>query len=62
MSLSSLVLQAGPLASPPGILVLLILLLVVVFVARLVLKIAWKLALIGAAVVTVLWLLGVVTL
>jgi hypothetical protein len=62
MSLSSLVLQAGPLASPPGILVLLILLPVVVFVARLVLKIAWKLALIGAAVVTVLWLLGVVTL
>lgn len=55
-------LQAGPLTSPPGIIAFLILILVVVFIARIVLKIAWKLALIAIAVLVVLWLLGVVTL
>jgi hypothetical protein len=55
-------LQAGPLTSPPGIIVFLILLVVVVLIARIVLKIAWKLALLAVAVLVVLWLLGVVTL
>jgi energy-coupling factor transporter transmembrane protein EcfT len=56
------VLLAGPLTSPPGIIYFLILILVVVIIARVVLKIAWKLALIAVGVLILLWLLGIVTL
>ena len=55
-------LQAGPPASPPRIILLLILVLLVVVVARVVLKLAWKPAVVAVAVLAVLWLPGAVTL
>lgn len=58
----SLALLAGPLTSPPGIILLLILLLVVFVVVRVVLNLAVKLALLAVAVLVVLWLIGAVTL
>jgi len=59
-SLSALgALQLGPLASPPGILVTLVLLAIIVFVGRFLMSLAWRLLLIAIAVVVALWLLGV---
>ena len=55
-------LWAGPLASPPGIILFLILVSLVVVVARVLLKLAWKPTVVAAAVLAALWLLGAVTL
>jgi hypothetical protein len=55
-------LQSGPLLSPPGILVTLVLLAVVVLVGRIVLQLAWKLVVFGLLAVTVLWILGILGL
>lgn len=51
-------LALGPLGSPPGILMTLIAFAVVVLVGRIVLHVAWKLVVVGLAVVTTLWVLG----
>ena len=59
---SAPLLRAGPPASPPGIILFLILASLVVVVARVVLKLAWKLAVVAVAVLAALWLLGAVTL
>lgn len=55
----SAVLQLGPLASPPGILVGLIVLALVVLVGRVVLALAWRLLIIAVVVLAVLWILGI---
>ena len=55
-------LQVGPLASPPGIISFLILVVLAVIVARVVLELAWKLAVLVIVVPAALWLLGAVTL
>jgi low affinity Fe/Cu permease len=52
-------LQLGPLGSPPGLLVGLIVLALVLLVGRLVLRVAWKLVILAAVAVAVLWLLGI---
>ena len=49
----------GPLASPPGILVTLVVLAIIVFVGRFLMSLAWRLLLVAIAVVVVLWVLGV---
>lgn len=49
----------GPLASPPGILVTLVVLAIIVFVGRFLMSLAWRLLLVAIAVVVVLWILGV---
>ena len=49
----------GPLASPPALLVGLVILAVVVLVGRVVLAVAWRLVLVGIVVVALLWLLGI---
>lgn len=49
----------GPFASPPGILVTLVVLAAVLFVGRFLLNLAWKLVVIGLIAVTTLWILGV---
>ena len=59
---STPLLQTGPLASPPGIISFLILVALVVVVARVVLELAWKLAVLAIVVLAALWLLGAVTL
>jgi len=51
-------LQLGALSSPPALLAGLLLIAVVVLVGRLVLKVAWRLVIIGIIAVTVLWVLG----
>ncbi|MFC7134371.1 MULTISPECIES: hypothetical protein [Salinibaculum] len=56
------VLQLGELASPPALLVGLLLLALVIVVGRVVLAIAWRLVLIALVVVTLLWVLGVLGL
>jgi len=55
-----MLLQLGGLETLPVLLVGLIALAVVILVGRLVLKIAWRLVLIAAVAVAVLWLLGLV--
>jgi hypothetical protein len=52
------VLQLGPLGSPPGILVTLLVILAVLLVGRFVMKIAWRLVMIALAIVVGLWVLG----
>jgi hypothetical protein len=59
---SSVILQLDALASPPGIVVTLILLAVVVLVGRFVLAWAWRLIWIAIGAIVVLWLLGVLGL
>jgi hypothetical protein len=59
---STPLLRAGPLASPSGIISFLILVALVVVVARVVLELAWKLAVLVVVVLAALWLLGAVTL
>lgn len=49
----------GPLASPPGILVWLVILAVVLILGRFVLALAWRLVVIAVIVLTILWLLGI---
>ena len=53
-----MLLQLGGLGTLPSILVGLVILAVVILVGRLVLNIAWRLVVIAAVVVAVLWLLG----
>ena len=52
-------LQFGALGSPPALLVGLVALAVVLLVGRVVMKVAWRLVLIGIVVVAVLWVLGI---
>lgn len=59
--LSSMILSLlalGPLGSPPGILVTLVVLALVIIVGRFLLALAWRLVLIALAVLAVLWVLG----
>lgn len=49
----------GPLASPPGILVGLVILAAILLVGRLLLSLAWRLVVIAAVAVAVLWILGI---
>jgi len=56
MALSLLAL--GPLGSPPGIIVTLVVLAVVILVGRFLLALAWRLILIALAVLAVLWVLA----
>ena len=56
--LAALAQGLGPFASPPGLLVGLVVLAVVLLVGRVVLALAWRLVLIAIAAVAVLWLLG----
>jgi hypothetical protein len=48
----------GPLASPPGILGILVVLGVIVLVGRMLLSLAWRLVMIGLIVVGTLYILG----
>ena len=59
---STSLLQTGPLASPPGIISFLILVALVVVVVLVVLKLAWKPAVVAIVVLAALWLLGAVAL
>lgn len=52
-------LDLGPLADPPGILLVLVILAVVVLVGRFVMAMAWRLIVIGVVVVATLWVLGI---
>ncbi|AQL43722.1 hypothetical protein BV210_13860 [Halorientalis sp. IM1011] len=54
--------QLGPLGSPPTLLFGLVALAVVLFVGRILLSLAWRLVLIAAVAVTVLWLVGAISL
>ncbi|MEF8783622.1 MAG: hypothetical protein V5A39_13525 [Haloarculaceae archaeon] len=58
MSVLGTVLQLGPLGSPPGILVTLVLLAVVILVGRFVLALAWRLVVIALVALGVLWVLA----
>jgi len=53
-----MLLQLSGLGTLPSILVGLVILAVVILVGRLVLDIAWRLVVVAAVVVAVLWLLG----
>lgn len=59
---TSPLLRAGSPASPPGIILFLILMLLAVVAARVVPKLAWKPAVVAVAVLAALWLPGAVTL
>ena len=54
--------QLGPIGSPPALLVGLVALALVLFVGRILLSLAWRLVLIAAIAVTVLWLVGAISL
>lgn len=57
--LPSAILQTfGPLGSPPGILLTLLVLAAVLVVGRVLMSLAWKLVIIGIVVVATLWVLG----
>jgi hypothetical protein len=58
MSLLGTALQLGPLGSPPGLLVAVVVLALVVLVGRVVLAVAWRLVLIALVVLVVLWVLA----
>lgn len=51
-------LQFGPLGSPPGILITLLVIAAVLVVGRVLMHLAWKLVIIGIVVVAGLWVLG----
>lgn len=53
------VLQAGPLTSPPALLVGVAILAVVILVGRVVMAVAWRLVIIALIALTTLWILGV---
>jgi low affinity Fe/Cu permease len=59
MTLPLTVLALGPLGSPPGIVVTLVVLTLIIVVGRFLLALAWRLVLIALAVIAVLWVLGV---
>ncbi|WP_247009786.1 hypothetical protein [Halorientalis litorea] len=48
----------GPLGSPPGILLTLLVLAAILVVGRVLMSLAWKLVIIGIVVVATLWVLG----
>ena len=58
MRLSATALALGPLGSPPGIVVTLVLLVLVILVGRFVLALAWRLVLIALTALAVLWILA----
>ena len=58
MTLPLTVLALGPLGSPPGIVVTLVVLTLIIVVGRFLLALAWRLVLIALAVIAVLWVLG----
>lgn len=58
MTLPLTVLALGPLGSPPGIVVTLVLLALVILVGRFLLSLAWRLLLIVLAALLVLWVLA----
>lgn len=58
MSLAVPVLALGPLGSPPGIVVTLVLLALIIIVGRFLLALAWRLVLIALTVLAVLWVLA----
>ena len=58
MSLLALPLQLGPLGSPPGILITLLIIAAVLLVGRVLMSLAWKLVILGVVVVGTLWILG----
>ena len=51
-------LQLGAFTSPPALLAGLLLIAVVILVGRLVMKVAWRLVIIGIIAVGTLWILG----
>jgi hypothetical protein len=58
-SLATGLLQASPLTSPPALLVGLVVLAVIMLVGRVLLALAWRLVVIAAIAVAVLWILGI---
>ncbi len=54
-----LVLQAGPLTSPPALLVAVAILAVILLVGRVVMALAWRLVIIALIVLATLWILGI---
>lgn len=58
MALSAPALALGPLGSPPGILVALVLLALVILVGRFMLALAWRLVVIALVVLGGLWVLA----
>jgi len=58
MTLPLTVLALGPLGSPPGIVVTLVVLTLIIVVGRFLLALAWRLVLIALAVIAVLWVLA----
>lgn len=53
------ILQAGPLTSPPALLLGVAALAVIILVGRFFLAMAWKLVIIALLALTVLWILGI---
>ncbi|PSQ58092.1 MAG: hypothetical protein BRD23_07755 [Halobacteriales archaeon SW_9_67_25] len=58
MTLPLTALALGPLGSPPGIVVTLVVLTLIIVVGRFLLALAWRLVLIALAVIAVLWVLA----
>jgi hypothetical protein len=58
MHLPATALQLGPLGSPPGILVVLVVLAAVILVGRFVLALAWRLVVLALVALGVLWVLA----
>jgi len=58
MTLPLTVLALGPLGSPPGIVVTLVLLALVIIVGRFLLALAWRLVIIALAALAALWVLA----
>ncbi|MFC7228191.1 hypothetical protein N0B31_12330 [Salinirubellus salinus] len=58
LTLPPLPLQMEGLFSLPGILTTLLIVAVVILVARIVLRIAWKIVVVAAVVAAILWVLG----
>lgn len=52
-------LQAGPLTSPPGLLIGVAVLALIILVGRFFLALAWRLVVIGLIALTTLWILGI---
>lgn len=59
MTFATVLQGLGPLASPPALLVWIVVLAVILVVGRVLLALAWRLVIIALIVLTVLWLLGI---
>jgi hypothetical protein len=59
MTFATVLQGLGPLASPPALLVWIVVIAVILVVGRVVLALAWRLVLVALIVLTVLWLLGI---